>query len=253
MIALLLAVAIAALIASLLDPGFGLNLASLATYIGFLLALGVVLISFELPAIVVHRRRTREVGRLRVLPWALAMAAIFVLISRLAALQPGYLYGVVLGVVFMGHDTPVEEGREQAAGAIWTLLVAVGAWAILGWLRILQPDTSGFGMIVAQTALAAITVAGLEAVAFGLMPLRFMPGRVVYEWSRTGWAILFGLSVFAFVYLLIGPNSGYLSELSSAGLVAAAGVFVAFGLFSILFWGYFRFRPARVSVAAGEE
>ena len=97
-----------------------------------------------------------------------------------------------------------------------------------------------------QTALAAIVVAGMEAVAFGLMPFRFMPGWVVYRWNRRVWALLFGLSLFAFVYVLIGPNSGYLSELSAPGLFAALGVFAAFSAFSVLFWAYFRFRPARV-------
>jgi hypothetical protein len=46
----------------------------------------------------------------------------------------------------------------------------------------------------AQTALAAITVSGLEAVAFGLMPFRFMPGVAIYRWNRAIWAALFGAS-----------------------------------------------------------
>ena len=33
------------------------------------------------------------------LPWTLVVAALFVLVSRIANLQPGYLYGLVLGTV----------------------------------------------------------------------------------------------------------------------------------------------------------
>jgi hypothetical protein len=102
-----------------------------------------------------------------------------------------------------------------------------------------------------ETALAAIVVAGLEAVAFGLMPFQFMPGWAVYRWNRVGWAILFGLGVFAFVHILIGPNTGYLSELSLPAVMAALGVFAGFGLFALLFWGYFRFLH-RPSVEAPE-
>jgi len=96
-----------------------------------------------------------------------------------------------------------------------------------------------------ETALAAIVVAALEAVAFGLMPLRFMPGYVIYRWRRPIWAVLWGLSLFGFIHILVGPNAGYLSDLSTESLLAALGVFAFFGALSILFWAYFRFiyRP----------
>jgi hypothetical protein len=115
---LAIALAVTALISSFLSPNLGFSEASLATYVGFLVALVVVLVSFEVPAILEHRRVTGELGRLRVLPWALVVAALFVSVSRLAALQLGYLWGVVLGVVFLRTDTSADEGREQAAGAL---------------------------------------------------------------------------------------------------------------------------------------
>jgi hypothetical protein len=240
---LAIAIAAAALISSFLSPNLGFSEASLATYVGFLVALVVVLVSFEVPAILEHRRVTGEVGRLRVLPWALVVALLFVLVSRLAALQPGYLWGVVLGVVFMRTDTSADEGREQAAGALWTLVVAVVAWLALGSMRATGGTDSTFVNVAAQTALAAIVVSALEAVAFGLMPFRFMPGAAIYRWNRVIWALLFGASLFAFFHILIGPTSGYLSTLTAPAWLAALGVFAAFGAFTILFWAWFRFRP----------
>jgi hypothetical protein len=248
---LAIAIGVAALISSFLSPNLGFSEASLATYVGFLVALVVVLVSFEVPAILEHRRVTGEVGRLRVLPWALVVAALFVLVSRLAALQPGYLWGVVLGVVFMRADTSADEGREQAAGAAWTLIVAVVAWLALGTVRASGGSDSTFVNVATQTALAAIVVSALEAVAFGLMPFRFMPGVAIYRWNRVVWAVLFGASLFAFFHILIGPTSGYLSELSAPAWLAALGVFAAFGAFTILFWAWFRFRPAPVAEGEG--
>jgi hypothetical protein len=247
---LAIAIAVTALISSFLSPNLGLTEASLATYVGFLVALVVVLVSFEVPAILEHRRVTGEVGRLRVLPWALVVAALFVLVSRLSSLQPGYLWGVVLGVVFMRADTSADEGREQAAGALWTLIVAIVAWLGLTAVRTSGTDPTFFN-IAAQTALAAIVVSALEAVAFGMMPFRFMPGVAVYRWNRLVWAVLFGASLFAFFHLLIGPTSGYLSNLTGPAWLAALGVFAAFGLFTVLFWAWFRFRPSPVSEGEG--
>jgi hypothetical protein len=166
-----------------------------------------------------------------------------------SALQPGYLWGVVLGVVFMRTDTSADEGREQAAGALWTLIVAVVAWLALGSVRAAGGTESTFLNVAAQTALAAIVVSALEAVAFGLMPFRFMPGVAIYRWTRVIWALLFGASLFAFFHILIGPTSGYLSNLTASAWLAALGVFAAFGAFTVLFWAWFRFRPAPAEAA----
>jgi hypothetical protein len=237
----LLAVFVVALISSFLNPALAPTAEGLAIFLGFLVAIGVVLITFELPGLLVHRRYTGETGRLRVLPWAIILAAVFVLVSRVWALQPGYLYGVVLGVLLMQAVAPHIEGREVAAGAAFTLILALVAWALLTWVRGAGFPDSDLAVIMVETALAAIVVAALEAVAFGLMPLRFMPGYVIYRWRRPVWAVLWGLSLFGFIHILIGPNTGYLSDLSTEALFAAAGVFVIVGALSVLFWAYFRF------------
>ena len=241
----ILAIAVVALISAFLNPALALNAAGVAIFVGFLIAIGVVLITFELPGLLMHRRQTGETGRLRVLPWAILLAALFVLISRLWTLQPGYLYGVVLGVVFLQAVGPKLEGREAAAGAAFTLVLAIVSWGLLTWVRDAALPIGDLGVIAIKTALAAIVVAALEAVAFGLMPLRFMPGYVVYRWRRPVWAVLWMLSLFAFIHILIGPNAGYLSDLSIPALMAALGVFALFGAISVGFWAYFRFiyRP----------
>ena len=238
---------VTALVSSFVDPHFGIDLRSLGEFLGFLVGLVVVLASFKLPPMLAHKRKTGELGKLRPLPWALVIAALFVLISRLGNFQPGYLYGIVLGAIFMKDVEDKEEGRETFYGSLWTLAAAFVAWLGLTWARSLGYDPNGFGITLLSTAFAAILVAGLEATAFGLMPLKFMPGHAVYRWNRLGWGLLFGLSVFGFVHLLIGPSSGYVSQLSPQAFVAALGVFAVFGALSILTWGYFRFRPQAVA------
>jgi hypothetical protein len=243
-------IALTALISSFVDPGFGLNGRSIAVFLGFLVGLLVVLASFKLPPLLARKRRTGELGRLRPLPWALVIAALFVLVSRLANLQPGYLYGIVLGAIFVTDVSDRDEGREAFVGSIWTLVAAIVAWVALTWLRGLGLPEEGFGVTLLSTAFAATLVAGLEAAAFALMPLRFLPGYVIYKWNRSAWAILWGVSLFAFLHILIGPTSGYVSELSPEAFLAALGVFAAFGALSIGTWLYFRFRHPPVPEAA---
>lgn len=250
MIRIAAAVLVAAVISSFLSPNLGFDSTSLATFLGFAVALVVILGAFELPGLVEHRRVTGEMGRLRVLPWALFLAALFVLISRLAALQPGYLWGLVLGVVFLRPAGRAVEGREAAAGALWTLAIVVPAWLALGWVRTSAGADASFLSLMVETALAAIVVSGLEAVAIGLMPFRFMPGVAVYRWNRLAWALLCGASLFGFIHILIGPTSGYISDLVAPAWLAALGIFAAFGVFTVVFWGWFRFRPSPMSEAS---
>lgn len=247
----LLFIGLAALISSFVDQGFGLNVRSIAVFLGFLVGLIVVLASFKLPPILARRRRTGELGQLRPLPWALLIAAVFVLTSRLANLQPGYLYGIVLGAIFLQDVSNRDEGRDTFWGAIWTLVAALLAWAGLTWIRGLGLPPDGFGATLLSTAFAATLVAGLEAAAFALMPMRFLPGYVVYKWNRLAWALLWAVSLFAFFHILIGPTSGYVSELSPQGFLAALGVFAAFGALSIGTWLYFRFRHPPLPEPAG--
>jgi hypothetical protein len=243
-VGLLFFLLLTALVSSFVDPHFGFDLRSLGEFLGFLVGLVVVLASFKLPPMLTHRRKTGDLGRLRPLPWALVIAALFVLVSRLGNLEPGYLYGIVLGAIFVQDVSDKEEGRETFYGSFWTLSAAVIAWIGLTWLRGLGYDPAGFGMTLLSTAFAAILVSGLEATAFGLMPMRFMPGFAVYKWNRLGWGLLFGLSVFGFLHILIGPTSGYVSSLTPKAFVAALGVFAGYGALSIGTWAYFRFRTA---------
>ena len=249
---LLLFIALTALISSFVDPAFGLDLRSVAVFLGFLVGLIVVLASFKLPPILARRRRTGELGQLRPLPWALVIAAVFVLVSRIGNLQPGYLYGIVLGAIFVTDVSDRDEGRETFYGAVWTLVAALLAWAALTWLRSLGIPEDGFGATLLETAFAAILVAGLEAAAFALMPLRFLPGYTLYRWNRPVWALLWLAGLFAFFHILIGPTSGYVSELSPAAFVAALGVFAAFGALSIAIWLFFRVRARTRSAERAE-
>jgi hypothetical protein len=233
-----------ALVSSFVDPTFGPNLRSLFEFFGFLVGVIVVLASFKGLPMLVHRRKTGELGHLRPLPWALVIAAVFVLVSRVGNLQPGYLYGIVLGAIFTREVSDDEEGRETIYGSIWTLFASLLAWVLLNAVRSAGLPADDPGGTFALTALGCILVSGLEATAFGLMPLRFMPGYAIYRWNRPLWAVLFGLSVFAFIHILIGPSSGYVSSLNPAAFIAALGVFAVFGALSIGTWGYFRFRPA---------
>lgn len=228
---------LAATLYGFLDPAFGLDIGSVATFVGMLLGIVLVTAAFAVPAILAHRRHADRPS-VKVVPISLLIGVGCVLLSRVTDFQPGYLYGLLIGLAFARELSAAEEGRATAIGAVLMLAVALLSWVALGAL----PDGTGFVVVVARTSLAALMVAGLEGVVFGLLPMRFLPGEPLYAWNRVLWAVLLAVGAFAFFHILINPASGYLSDTSRAPLFTVLGLLLGFSLVSVAFWAWFRFR-----------
>jgi len=234
---------LSALVYGFLNPSFGLDAQSLAMFLGLLVGLGFITAAFDLPLRVYHRRSTGELGRLRALWWTLAVAVICVLISRLVGFQPGYLYGLVVTIAFTSVISVRNEGIGVWLASAWLLGLSVIAWLLLAFTRSVGGDP--WVTLVLQTALATFFVAGIEALAIGLLPMRFLPGHPLFEWNRLAWFPIFVAAVFAYVMVLVDPTNGYFSTGSSTPSIIGIVFLVAFGIVSVGTWAYFRYRPQR--------
>jgi hypothetical protein len=239
----------AAVLYTLLDPNAGADRPTLALTLGLLVALVAITLAIGVPAAWVLRRLDGSPSALRTYPGAMAVAAFCVALSRLADFQPGYIYGVVAGyAVLRGSRGPDErdEGRSVATGALAVLALSLAAWLL--WTPINRSlegaDGIGFGLLLADAILAAIFVAGLEGLTFGLVPLRFLDGAKITAWSRSAWFALHTLTMFGFVHVLLDPRTG-LDPSSDAPVFTVVVLFLAFGAASVAFWGYFRLRRGR--------
>lgn len=142
----------------------------------------------------------------------------------------------------MSEDT---EGKAEAAAAGTSLVAALIAWVVLAVLRG-SGNTDAFTNSLLQAATVTVVVAGLENALFAMLPLRFLPGAAVMSWNRVVWAVLIGLGVFGFVQVLLNPTGGgvgYLTDPSKTSFFTMLVLLIVFALVSVLFWGWFRFRP----------
>ena len=238
----LLVVLLAGLLYGFLDPAFGADTKSAVTFGGIVIGLVAVTWIAAVPNRALHRRLLGDRGYLSALAGTLLVAAVCVLISRLAGFLPGYLYGLVFGYSFARSLEPKQDGHAGVLGAWWLLACSLVAWVTLGAVRIpgVQDTVAG---TIALSLLAAIGIAGIEGIVFSLMPLRFLPGELVYRWHRLRWYLLYGVGLFSFMVILLNPANGYIPAAGAAPYPLALGLFIAFGVVSVLFWGYFRFRP----------
>ncbi len=241
------AIAVAALLYGFLNPSFGISLQSAALFGGLVLGLILAVVLFNLPFVLALGRAGVR-SRLRAYPGGLLVALGCVLASRLIGFQPGYLYGAIIGY---GQDREVSAAREGRAVAVtvaWKLAVSIAAWFARAPVHSAAVAGSpSFALVALDAALITVLVAGLEGATFGLLPLRFLDGDALFRWNRAAWTALFGLGVFAFAWLLLNPYSGYLTR---APAVTVFVLFAVFGLGSVLFWAYFRYRTPGEAAAA---
>jgi von Hippel-Lindau disease tumor suppressor protein len=245
-----LVVVIGALFGGLLDPNFGFNGQSLTTYAAVVLSTlwGIGLTTLALSG---YRRFRHHDSHwtLRALPAGLCIAAGCVLVSRLTAFEPGYLYGVVCGAVFTGALAKHEQGHAVAVATLVTVIAALLAW--FAWVPVNgaagQPGASAL-LIILDDFLGAVFTAGLIGSAIGMIPLRFLPGGTLAAWHRGVWAAVTFVVTFAFVEIMLNPARG--GHPGSAAIETAITLFVIFGGGSVWFAYHYSRKPSPVSESA---
>jgi hypothetical protein len=238
---------LSALVYGFLSPTFGLDANSLALFLGLLIGLAFITAAFDLPLRIYHGRTSRahDRGVLRALWWTLLVAAICVVVSRLANFQPGYLYGLIVSIVFVTEISKRDEGVGTWLAAIWLLVLSFVAWILLALVR--QGAFDPWLALFLQTVLVTFVVAGIETLAVGLLPMRFLPGHPLYQWRRGAWFAVFALAVMGYLLILVDPANGYLSDDSRTPMLVGLIFLLTFGVVSLGTWAYFRYRPARLA------
>jgi len=239
-------VLLSALLYAFLDPTFGFSLTSVATFVGLAIGLFIVLGAYGVP-LLLFARRSRVALTVRALPATLFIGVLCVLLSRFADFQPGYLYGLIIGFLFARGVEMHEEGGAEAIAAGSSLAVAFVAWIVLALLRGAGGAGGELSTVLIEAAAVTTVVAGLENAVFAMLPLRFLPGAAVYKWKRPVWAVLISLGLFGFAHVLLNPTAGagYMADTSRTSFFTLIVLLIAFGLASVLFWAWFRFRPKR--------
>jgi hypothetical protein len=174
---------------------------------------------------------------------ALPIAAACVALSRVAHFQPGYFYGAIAGLVFLRELPEDEEGPIAAINIGWTIAMAVAAWI---WRSKVHGTATAadapMWSLIADGALSAVVVGGIEGTVMKLLPLRVFDGSAIKRWSPRVWLAMYAASLLTFVCVLLNPDSGYVARGSDAAIAWSYTIFGAFGALSIGIWARMRRR-----------
>ncbi len=227
-----------ALANALNDGHFGFTLSSLVTFVAVILSLAIGVSVPVVIGTIYHTKRHGSAPRkLIAIPMGLAIAAVLVAFSRLINFEPGYLYGLVCGVVFTRELPPNEKGHLAALGVLTTLILSVVSWAIWVPVNAAAETTNPFlGVVLADDLLGALFVSGLVGSFFGMIPIKGLPGWTIKQWNVWAWVVGFAVSVLGLFQILLRPG---IAGHGHRPLIASIILFVAFGAGSIAFHEHF--------------
>ncbi len=233
------------------DPTFGFNATSARTLLSVLLAFAIGIAVSAGVGWAYRRARGFETRAApHALPVGLAVGIGCVLVSRLTHFEPGYLYGIVVGVAFTTVMGTREKGHEAGLVSLATLAVSVGAWLLWSAFHsTLAAPGQSFPVLIADTLLASLFVAGIVNTLVGLIPVESMVGHTVFRWHKGAWAALFSVATFVFFDVMLNP-AARAGKASTTPLVVTLSLFAFFGIVSVAFNRYFAYRHRGVAEPA---
>lgn len=231
---------------SFLDPKFSLSNPDLIPLIlGLALSFGLVNLLDDI-AKMLYLRRIKAKAAVRVHNANFVIAALLVLISRGANLQPGILAVGPGGL----------EGEEKGDKFLINLFGALGYGvpALVAWLLLIPFSLEGAEgtKLWIGTVLSLIFAIGLQTVLFEMIPVPGLYGEVIFHRARLLWFAMVALFGFLFVQTQLNPDGQFLEAFNKPNVVWLVVFTLGFCLFSGAFWYYFQ-RQSKSKGGAAQE
>jgi hypothetical protein len=191
-------------------------------------------------ALLVARRNFGTPGRIRMRPLGLILALLCVVLSRSIGFHPGYLYGLIASFEIQRELRKHEDARVVLVWGGTVFGFAIGAWSLLQVVQPAAEHSHNIWMLSSEEALVALAIEGLTGLCLALLPISFMEGVRVWGWSRIGWALMYFGIAFTFFQIVVHPE--FAGREATTPLWVWLGLFLGFGVISVAFWSYFRFR-----------
>ena len=193
-------------------------------YLRLAIAIGLALAALNGVAVLAAKLLGRTFGwslGIRLAPLLLAIAAVTALVSRIAGIQPPIVVGIVLAVRFAPSVVGRARGIVSFAQVSAIVLLGVVAWLLHSALG----SVTGFFPSLVSETLSALTIAALGSALVMLLPVHRMPGRLIWEWSRSAWAGVTLVSA-TVAGVTIAGGSGFPAPWVIGGALAFAAISV---------------------------
>ena len=205
---------LAAILYALEDPSFGFNNETVVLTLSFLATFIVLTYVYDGGQLLVTNRYGLPAA-IRVFPAGVALAVIFVALTRIQGFQPGLVFGFVAAHTL---TAPVAMTKEQKGHQIlWPslalLAVSVTAWLLANPARDLATDGTSMWAALPEGIAIGIFLAGIESLFLSMIPIKFMDGHKLMSWNKFAWLGIVIASGFLFWHAMMNQERESLNAL----------------------------------------
>ena len=206
-IAIALTYVVAVLLSSLLDPGAGSASGTVRMLLSLLTVFAIQSVVGWFAVRLAMKRGGEPVEfRPSINPGMLLVIVLGVVLSRLLGFEPGVVYGALLGLTFGATLRGTRQAKVVLIGSLVVVSVSFVSWVLYSIGVAAGLDSSGVvGVFVLET-LSGLVVAGASGLAIALLPHKAFDGKIVWDWNRIYWVLLYaGGAFYALVVLGLLP------------------------------------------------
>jgi hypothetical protein len=227
--------ALLGVIYSALDPDFGFNTTTLALLISLAIALGFLTTVFEGGKVLVTSRLYQGSAAVRLHPLGIGVAVVSVALSKLIDMHPGIVLGFVAGAA-VNIDDPRRGGPITFVPMVALFVFSIVALGLAEPLQAFSDRSGEWYAVIPETVAVTIFIAGVEGLLLQLMPLTFMEGRTVWNWSKFAWLLIAVPVGFVFFHVIVNRQHAYDAAVEDSNVQTLFALCALFVLMSGLFW-----------------
>ncbi len=165
----------------------------------------------------------------------LIFAIVCVYITRKFELNPGFMYGLPVGLYLLLKD-PHRDPYLKSLTVWWELLVAAIFWFLAPFLQSYE--------LLYDVAIA-IPFIFIEGLFFDLLPIPTFSGGTIFKWKKLLWAIQFVIVTFVLFQFIFNPTEsvgGIQESPPTMFMLIGLGCYIV-GI--VCLWVYVRMRKAK--------
>ena len=247
----LVVLGLAAILYALEDPSFGFNSSTVVLTLSFLATFIVLTYVYDGGQLLVTNRYGLP-GAIRVFPAGVALAVLFVALTRIQGFQPGLVFGFVAAHTLLA---PVAMTREQQGHqilwpALGLLAVSVVAWLLVSPARDLAESGDSLWAAVPEGIAIGIFLAGIQSLFLSMIPIKFMDGNKLMAWNKFAWLGIVVASGFLFWHAMMNQERESLNALGQTGTATIIMLMVSALLIAGATNLFFRIRHNRSRLRA---
>ena len=167
-------------------------------------------------------------------PGMLLVIVAAVVVGRLLDFEPGIVYGALLGLTFGATLRGTRQAKVILVGTLVVVSLSVLSWVIYSIGVALGLGEAGFGGVLVLETLSALVIAGASGLAVALLPHKALDGKVVWDWNRIIWILVYaGGAFYALVVLGLLPLD---IASVSAPFLGWVALYAGYGLITLVVW-----------------